>query len=148
MIRNDEGTRKRIRKACIGIFLLLAAAGGIRNYLIGDKSADEILITQVQEPSIMIQEGITTSSQIDMPMVQEPVAAPEIPEAASEDTLISINHATQDELETLKGIGPTKALGIIGYREEYGEFKALEELTEVKGIGPATYAKIKDFIRL
>jgi competence protein ComEA len=62
--------------------------------------------------------------------------------------LISINQATQDELETLLGIGPTKALGIISYRDEYGGFKALEELTEVKGIGPATFAKIKDFIRL
>lgn len=79
----------------------------------------------------------------------EPEDSSQVPPVEMAETvLININQAAQAELETLKGIGPSKAKAIISYREEYGDFKALEELTEVKGIGPATYEKIKDRIRL
>ncbi len=59
---------------------------------------------------------------------------------------ININTATQTELETLPGIGPSTALKIINYREENGEFETIEEIKEVSGIGDAKYENIKDLI--
>ena len=59
---------------------------------------------------------------------------------------ININTATQTELETLPGIGPSTALKIINYRTENGKFKNIEEIKEVSGIGDSKYNNIKDLI--
>ncbi len=48
---------------------------------------------------------------------------------------ININTATQAQLETLNGVGPSTATEIIKYREQVGKFKTVDELTNVKGIG-------------
>jgi len=57
---------------------------------------------------------------------------------------VNINTATEDELiESLKGIGPSKAKEIIKYRDKNGAFKKIEHLKKVKGIGPATFAAIE-----
>ena len=60
--------------------------------------------------------------------------------------LININTATQTELETLSGIGPSTALKIINYRTENGDFKNIEDIKNVPGIGDAKFNSIKDFI--
>ena len=59
---------------------------------------------------------------------------------------ININTATQTELETLPGIGPSTSTKIINYREENGKFQTIEEIKEVSGIGDAKYENIKDLI--
>jgi len=59
---------------------------------------------------------------------------------------ININTATAEELETLPGIGPTYAQRIIEYRQEKGPFTSIEEIKKVRGIGEATFEKIKDLI--
>lgn len=61
-------------------------------------------------------------------------------------TKININTASEEELRTLKGIGPATAKSIILYREEYGAFSAIEEIMNVKRIGEKTFAKIKERI--
>ena len=60
--------------------------------------------------------------------------------------LININTASLEQLMTLSGIGESKAKSIISYREENGNFKAIEDITKVSGIGQALYEKIKDYI--
>ncbi|MBN1994921.1 MAG: helix-hairpin-helix domain-containing protein [Anaerolineae bacterium] len=57
---------------------------------------------------------------------------------------VNLNTATLDQLDTLPGIGPAIARRIIDYREKIGGFKNIEEITQVSGIGEATFAKIKD----
>ena len=59
---------------------------------------------------------------------------------------ININTATLEELQKLNGIGENKAKLIIEYRNEKGNFKKVEELKEVPGIGDSIYEKIKDSI--
>lgn len=59
---------------------------------------------------------------------------------------VNINTANQSELDRLPGIGPSLAERIINYREENGNFKSTDELQNVKGIGDAKYADIKDRI--
>lgn len=65
---------------------------------------------------------------------------------AKKSEKININTATQTELETLPGIGPSTSLKIVNYREENGKFKSIEEIKEVSGIGDAKYENIKDLI--
>jgi competence protein ComEA len=64
------------------------------------------------------------------------------------DNKISINVGTKEELMTLNGIGESKALAIIAYREKNGSFKTLEDIMNVSGIGEAAFSKIKDYIKL
>ncbi|TCT27046.1 competence protein ComEA [Melghiribacillus thermohalophilus] len=59
---------------------------------------------------------------------------------------VRINSAGKEEIETLPGIGPSKAEAIIQYREDNGPFKKLEDLLNVSGIGPKTLENIKEFI--
>ena len=56
---------------------------------------------------------------------------------------ININTATEQELESLKGIGPATAKNIIRYGEEYGGFSSIEEIKNVKRIGDKIFEKIK-----
>ena len=60
---------------------------------------------------------------------------------------ININSATQTELETLPGIGPSTALKIINYRKEKGKFNKIEDIKNVNGIGESKFNKIKEFIK-
>ena len=61
---------------------------------------------------------------------------------------VNINTASQTELETLPGIGPSTALKIVNYRKEKGKFKKIEDIKEVSGIGDSKYNKIKDLITI
>ncbi len=85
----------------------------------------------------------------------EPCVEPEIhvldnfPEdlfKAQSKALVNINEASQDQLMTLSGIGQSKALKIIEYRNTHGPFKTISEIKNVSGIGDAVYAKIKAYI--
>ncbi len=61
---------------------------------------------------------------------------------------VNINTADIAALDTLDGIGEKKAEAIVAYRTEHGEFKTLEDLKEVSGIGDKLFDKIKDQIAL
>ena len=64
------------------------------------------------------------------------------------NSLISINTATSDELQIVKGIGESKASAIIKYRDENGPFNNIEDIKNVPGIGDALFEKIKEFITI
>ncbi len=59
---------------------------------------------------------------------------------------ININSASQEELESLPGIGPVLAQQVIEYREANGPFPSIEAIQNVPGIGPGIFEKIKDLI--
>lgn len=61
----------------------------------------------------------------------------------SKSSKVNINTATQTELETLNGIGPSTASKIIKYRNEKGKFKKIEDIKNVSGIGEAKFKKIE-----
>ena len=61
---------------------------------------------------------------------------------------ININTATQTELETIPGVGPSTALKIINYRKENGKFSKIEDIKNVSGIGDAKFENIKDYISI
>ncbi len=58
---------------------------------------------------------------------------------------ININTADKETLmSVIKGVGEKKAEAIIAYRNENGNFKSIDELTNVKGIGQGTVDRHKD----
>ena len=60
--------------------------------------------------------------------------------------LVNLNTATQEDLQTLTGIGPSKADAILEYRETVGKFKEVDELKQVTGIGDKTFERLRDSI--
>lgn len=59
---------------------------------------------------------------------------------------ININKATESELQNLDGIGLSTARKIVQYRNENGDFKKIEDLKNVPGIGDSKFSNIKDQI--
>ncbi len=76
-------------------------------------------------------------------------SAASIEEARAKLTTGDLNTATAAQLATvLKGVGATKAEAIVEYRTKVGTFRSVEELEEVKGIGPSIVARNKGRIKL
>ena len=63
-------------------------------------------------------------------------------------TLININTASIQELDTLPGIGEATANKIVNYREEKGKFNSIEEIKNVNGIGDKKYEELKTLISI
>ena len=71
-----------------------------------------------------------------------PGASPAYAQESAPTATVNINSADAATLsERLNGVGLTRAQEIIRYRESYGPFSSVEELADVKGIGPATVEK-------
>ena len=68
--------------------------------------------------------------------------------SSSNTDVININTANKEQLMKISGVGKTKAEAIISYREKNGDFKKKEDITKVRGIGKATFDKIKDKIEV
>lgn len=67
-------------------------------------------------------------------------------ESETSTKLININTATKEELMQLPGIGESRALSIISYREKNGGFKEISDIMKISGIKEAAFDKIKDYI--
>jgi competence protein ComEA len=60
--------------------------------------------------------------------------------------LLNINKATDSELQTLPGIGPSKSQSIIEFRETNGGFTTIDDLKKISGIGEKTFEKLAELI--
>jgi len=59
---------------------------------------------------------------------------------------VNINTATEDQIALLPGIGPKLATEVVNYRTNSGNFKAIEDIKKVSGVGDKKFEKIKNFI--
>jgi competence protein ComEA len=111
---------------------LLAAGGAV-----DDADLDRINL------ALSVTEGqhiyVPRQGEVDLP-VQPPALR------ASSGLKVNINTADATTLESLPGIGPSLAQRILDYRQAHGPFTRIEDIQEVSGIGPATFAKIQDLI--
>lgn len=127
----------------------IAAAGG------PTADADLLIVNQALEVRDQMQITIPAkSAALPTPKVIEGGIAPVNQSAndtnktgdQSPNSQININAATLEDLTSLTGIGPSIGQRIIDYRTESGPFNSIEDLMNVKGIGSATFDKVKDRI--
>ncbi|KQU30431.1 MULTISPECIES: helix-hairpin-helix domain-containing protein [unclassified Rhodococcus (in: high G+C Gram-positive bacteria)] len=60
--------------------------------------------------------------------------------------LVSLNEATEAELDALPGVGPVTASAIVQWRTENGGFTSVDQLSEVSGVGPARLEKLTPLV--
>ncbi|SDI42661.1 helix-hairpin-helix domain-containing protein [Dolosicoccus paucivorans] len=124
---------------------LVDQAGGFTN----DAYMDSLNQAQKLEDQMMIyvyNESTYQSLADQGELSNEEVFDPLNNNKETESGLVNINTDQLQELLSLPGIGPKKAEAIQSYRQEHGDFKAIEELMEVSGIGPKTFDSLKDLI--
>ena len=66
----------------------------------------------------------------------------------ADDGKVNLNTADVTQLQTLSGIGESRALAIISYREENGDFKKIEDIQNVAGIKDGIFQRIKNQIKV
>lgn len=66
----------------------------------------------------------------------------------SSTSQVNLNTATLEQLDTLPGVGPVTAQKILAWRTEHKRFTRVEELQEVDGIGPKSYAELRPHVRV
>ena len=108
-------------------------------------------LEMANETAINLAQKISDEMVIYVPHLDEEINNASTATAWSpsqDEKKVSLNQATVGELETLPGIGPSKAAAIINYREEVGAFQSIDELTNVSGIGEKTLEKLRDSLDL
>jgi len=104
------------------------------------------LSDQADEAAVNLASSLEDGMVVYIPLIGENKENPFQSTNEDKDSpkKININLATSEELQTLSGIGPSKADAIISYREENGQFKSIEGLLEVSGIGEKSLEKLKE----
>ncbi|GAB4584150.1 helix-hairpin-helix domain-containing protein [Nocardia sp. IFM 10818] len=68
--------------------------------------------------------------------------------SGSPATKVNLNTATESDLEALPGVGPVTARAIVAWRTKNGKFTAIEQLTEIEGIGPARLTRLREVVTI
>lgn len=118
---------------------LIRAAGG----LVADADADRVNLAA----------RLTDGVRVYVPRIGE-VVPPDLAAEGSalgssgEPRLVDLNSASIAELDTLPGIGPATAQAIVDYRTQHGRFSSVDDLLNVRGIGPAKLEEIRALVRV
>jgi len=121
----------------------------LRSFILGFLSGvlfSGILVFLITKSSIFDQTSLlamsSTSPQVSINNNPEIC----LTNSSSKISLLDINQATSDELNSLPGIGQVKAGNIIAWREKYGNFKEISELIYVSGISDNIFQGLCDLI--
>ena len=83
---------------------------------------------------------------VDAPAFVETELTAPIEEVRPDPSPVNLNTADAEALTALPGIGEELARRIVEYREEHGPFEAVEDLTEVAGIGQGKLAALEGLV--
>jgi len=127
---------------------------GVYRMNIGERVVDVLekaggLTAQADKKQVNLAKKLADEMVIYIPKVGETLPENMNPVTANGDAgggKININTATEQELQQISGIGPSKAKAIIEYREKNGSFQTIEDLDKVSGIGEKTLEHMKDQI--
>lgn len=120
---------------------------------LGKKTFDEMVIVVYSQEEVgnFVETKEKENSQYLSCQEQNEVINDACVEIEKENNLkkkISLNTASKEELQTLPGIGESKANDIIEYRNVSGPFEIIDDIKKVSGIGDNLFAKIKDYITI
>jgi competence protein ComEA len=87
-----------------------------------------------------------TAGPVTAARIAEPSLPPSRAAQPPRHRTLDLNQATEQDLESLPGVGPVLAARIVGYRQEVGSFRRVEDLRAVKGIGKKTFERIKTLV--
>lgn len=126
---------------------------GVYQFTLGQRVMDAIeksggFIEQADQKQINLAEKLEDEMVIYVPIKGEVNANPIISSQGNKDTIVNINSADLNELQSLTGIGPTKAQAIIDYRTKNGPYKTIKDILNVNGISEKSFEKIKDSIKI
>lgn len=131
-------------------------AAGLRSLPAGARVGDAVaaaggLTTDADLERINLARPLADGEHVHVPRIGEdplPDAAPggAAAGAVGSDGLLDLNRATAAELETLPGIGPTRAAAIVDHRERHGPFSVPGDLRAVPGIGEATFQTLAPLV--
>lgn len=128
------------------VFQAIEAAGGMTE----DAAQGYLNLAQVLTDGQQIY--VPTKEEVESLDLSIQSADNNVTEAANvsenSSTKVNLNTADAETLMTLSGIGESKALAIIAYRDEQGGFHSVEELMNVPGIKEGTFSKIKENIAI
>lgn len=136
---------------------------GVYTLTVGSRVQDALVaagdvLSNADTRALNLARKLNDGEQIYVPLVGEATVAPptaaakssaaRTPTAKASTGKINVNTATLEELDTLPGIGPAIAQRIIDYRTQNGDFKKIDNLKNVRGIGDALFNQIKDLVAL
>ena len=61
---------------------------------------------------------------------------------------VNLNSATAEQLDALPGVGPATAQAIVEWRRQHGRFRSVQDLLEVRGIGPAKFGALRPMVNV
>jgi len=112
------------------VYEAIAAAGGLKG--------------KVDTTALNMARVLTDGEQLLVGL--EPASVPGAAAPPGAPTKINLNTATVEQLDTLPGVGPVTAQSILSWRDENGRFTSIDDLLDVKGIGDATLAELRDLV--
>ena len=135
--------------------------GGVIHLIEGDRIIDAIdkaggITEDADLSKVNLAYVLQDGQKVYIPSLQDEEIIRTVTDGSGDDVIVdgatkaivNINRATEAELETLSGIGPSTALKIIEYRKANGNFKKIEDLMNVPGIGQAKFDAIKNNITI
>jgi competence protein ComEA len=153
----DSETEKKEGESAASDSIMVDVQGSVKRPGVyemnnGDRVIDVIkkaggLLEEAEARSVNQAEKIADEMIIYVAAKGEEVPSLSANTENDKDDLLNINSADLSELQTLSGVGHSKAQSIISYREEFGPFKSIDQLLEVRGIGEKTIEEWKDKIK-
>lgn len=114
------------------------------------ESTSEPPVTSTTEQSNQSEQSSSVTSPVESSVPLDPPEQSTDISSSEPDTevlsMVNINTASSEELQTLNGIGSDKAEAIIAYRERYGDFVSIYDIRRVDGIGDSVFEGIRSFI--
>lgn len=122
---------------------------GVYRLADGDRVVDAVaaaggMAANAEPDAINLAARVVDGQRVYVPRVGESV--PQLDSSGSPSGPVDLNAATEEQLDDLPGVGPATAAAIVAHRESNGPFGSVDDLGEVRGIGPAKLDALRELV--